>query len=390
MTHYGIGLAPSPLDVAWGWRDAYPYPTRPRRMLGQWEMIGSVAAASGASYGTMLWGESEVSEFFSTVYGQVLTTALNMVGMIWGIPLGSIVQGLAEMFGGIFGGGMSHEEREALEMQRTAGQVRIAAGQIQRELTLTALYNRLVFWDTTYVGGSCGGSASGQCIAFQVRPLLYAPPDVQPVTKGGLGVSVPGGTPTYMNAPGYMGLPRGTDLRVLAVDAWPWVRAGYTGRPSHWYPTTTETGFFRALISDPVRRFRVGVQAGVAQSMLAPLNKQLADVIRGAVAKIIQRDYGQAIVQAIALAESTVSGTIPTPQQVAAAMARPGGVPIPVTQLMQQGMVQAGIRPGTVPTTQQIAIAMAPAAAASPGTGSSWLPMAAVAAGLYFATQGGG
>jgi hypothetical protein len=347
-----------------------PYRIDPAPRLGQWELVGSMAAAAGASYGTILWGESDVSRFFSTVYGQVITTALNLVGSIWGIPLGSIVQGIAEMFGGIFGGDeLSHEDRERAEFARAAPAYKAAIAQMHTARTFTQLYNVLVNWSTPYVGGTGGGT--GNYISFRVRPLIYAPPDVQPVSATGLGRALEGERDLSDMAIGSYGLWRGADLRRLPLEQWPWIFTGYTGKPSYWYATTTETGFFRALIADPVKRFSVQAQLGVSQSYLDPVNRQMADVIRGATAKIIQRDYGPAINQAIALAEATVSGTIPSAPATAAVMQK------------------VGVAPGVVPTVEQIQRVMEPAKAASPGVQSNQLPWLLAAGVGAFALLGG-
>jgi hypothetical protein len=344
--------------------------------LGQWEMIGSAAAGGAASYGTMLWGTSPVSDFFGTIYGQVVVTALNAVGEIWGIPLGSIVEAVAELFGGLFGSGKSHAQREADELKRTVGNLRQYVAQIQHagNGSFADVYNVLVLWSSKYVGGSCPGPLSGQggsvpqCIAISVRPMAYAPPDVQPVTKGAAGASLPGARNLPLMAFGSYGLGPNLDVRTLDVGHWPWVMVGHT---SHWYATASETGFYRALLADPTARFQVGVQQGITQSKLVPLNQQIADAVRGTIAKIIQRDYGPAIAQALAIAEAVHAGTLPTAPETRALMQR------------------AGIAPGVIPTPQQVAAVMAPAAAASPGTAPSLMP-ALIAGAVAWLTLGRG
>lgn len=98
----------------------------------------------------------DVARFLASTEGQAIATTLDAAGSLaFGIPIGTILAGLADVIGGIFAPTeLSWKEKQAQDLRGTVGAVRFFLTELNQTRTLDGLWSVLGRWTTGYLGGA--------------------------------------------------------------------------------------------------------------------------------------------------------------------------------------------------------------------------------------------
>lgn len=214
-------------------------------------------------------GQSITGSTGGDIAVQAASTAIDTVAFA-GIPVASFV---SKIFGGLFGGGgLSHEQREQLELNKVIGVVRQMITQIRSATSLDDLWTKLVYWQSGSVGG-----ASPVAVMVLVEDL-------------------PLETAVMLSQAGHIQWPgvnkSAASLTAEDVNAWltsrsitpTWPRAIMIGNPNPTFPVLDRDSFYSLVLSGS--DLSAHTQAGVTQGKLDPANTAVRNAIRNALQRL--------------------------------------------------------------------------------------------------------